>query len=276
MCKNVPTIDIYGAVRRPGTYSLSAGMTLSSIIRLAGGLAENAYLGQGTIVRRRTAKDGAQLDIETIVFDTQKAVSGGAEADIVLANKDSIEIRQIQKMQVRVSVEGRVQFPGTYILPDGSTVADLMAYAGGLIDGADLRAAVFTRESVRRVQQIRLEEMFAKSQERFAHNRNMLVRSGGSGESLAGQLSMLGLERLAQNMKRFQARGRIVMNINEHDFTSSEQNLTLENNDRLFIPQRNSTVIVMGRVFSPNAFVLAAGWTVEDYLEKQVACFGCG
>ncbi|MHC4886749.1 MAG: polysaccharide biosynthesis/export family protein, partial [Planctomycetota bacterium] len=266
--QDAPTVSILGAVRRPGTFRLTSGMRLGDLLALAGGSTARAYRGTSTIVRRRYAPGKQHFDVTLIPFSLQEVEGITGAARWSLQNHDQVVVRQVQALQVKVLIGGRVQFPGTYILPDGSRISDLLAVAGGLLDKADLRAGVFSRESIRTLQQRRLQDLFARSEEHFARRRSMVTRDGRVNEAVASHLDMLGLDRLSENMLRFQTQGRVVLRLNDKDFPESEDNLVLESGDRLMVPRRMNTVLVMGRVFYPNAFVWRDGMRVKDYLRK--------
>ncbi len=266
--QNSPQVTIQGAVRRPGIYPLTSGMRLADVVALAGGITEEAYLGKNTLVRRRLSADRTRLDVETLDFELDPVLQGEGGAEILMQNQDAVVIRRVQKMAVNARVTGRVRFPGEYVLPHGAQVADLLEAAGGLASSADLRGAVFTRDRVRRLQQQRLEQMIARSEEVFARNRDVLLRTGHGGEGLAGQASLQGLNRLAANMARYQVDGRVVLDLLNPDFESSTHNLVLENGDALDIPAFTVTVTVVGRVFSPNTFVWEEGLSIKEYIEK--------
>jgi polysaccharide biosynthesis/export protein len=266
--QDLPTVTIIGGVRKPGAYRLTSGMTLSDLLHLAGGPTKDAFIGTSNLVRRSHARAGRHFDVALIPFRLDRVMSRGTDGRVALKNFDQVVIRKVQSLQVRVEIEGRVQFPGTYILPDGSRISDLLAQAGGLLDKADLRGAVFTRDRIKMLQQQRLDDLFARSEEHFAQRRNMITRDGRVNEAVASHLSFLGLDRIVDNMKRFQAHGRVVLDFTSDKFRNGDDDLLLESGDALVIPRRMNAIVVMGRVFYPNAFVRRSKWTVEDYVEK--------
>ncbi len=265
--QDAPTISIIGAIRKPGVYRLSGGLTLEALVDLAGGPTGDAYQGTSMIVRRRINENGKHFDAEVLPFNLSLLLNG-SETPIRLENHDHVVIRKVQSLQVKVKIGGRVQFPGTYILPDGSRISDLLIAAGGLLDKADLRAAVFSRESIRTIQQRRLEDLFMNSEEHFSRNRNYITRDGRVTEAVASHLDLLGLSRLSENMRQFQAQGRVVLDLMRDDFVDSQDDLVLEEQDVLYIPRRMNSVVILGRVFYPNAFVWRDGMTVDDYINK--------
>lgn len=267
--RDEPQVSILGAVRKPGKYRLSSGMRVRDLLLLSANATADAYEGNSMIVRRRRADDRCHLDVELIPFNLPQALQGDASSNLPLQNNDQVVIRRVQALQVRVDIFGRVQFPGTYILPDGSSISDLLQTAGGLLPEADLRAALFSRESVRQESVRQLNDMQRRNQEYFTRVRNQVTRDGYYNESMANQMALQGLGQLGSNAKMVQATGRIVLDLMQDDFPETADDLTLENGDRLVIPRRKNTVAVLGRVFNPNAFICreSKGLRVREYLE---------
>ncbi len=262
------SVRIMGGVRKPGSYKLTANMTLGDLIRVAGGPTSDAFAGESKIVRRKRANGDMHLDVEIIPFRLDEVQRRLADYDFLLENQDQIVIKRVQSMQVSVRIGGRVQFPGTYVLPDGSKISSLIAEAGGLLPDADLRAAVFTRKRIQQIQQARLDDLLTRMNETFSDGRNKVVRDGHNNEGIAAHLSYLGLGQLATNIERFQARGRLVVNLLCEAFLASHHNVVLEDGDELYIPRRENIVMVMGEANYPNAFVWNNSLTVGDYINK--------
>ena len=265
-----PMVRIIGGVRKPGEYYLTSGMTLGDLLQVAGGPAENAYEGESSIVRRRHSRDGKRhFDVKIIPFDLKDILAQKQPARILLKNSDKIVIRQVNNLEVSVKINGWVQFPGTYILPSGSRIEDLVKMAGGILTGSDLRGAVFKRKRVSEIENRNLKKFYAHATEQFARIRDKVTLTGHPTESFANHLSLLGQNRLVTNMKKFQATGRVVIDLTQDNFPQTDNNMVLEYGDELTIPQRMTTIAVMGRIFNPSAYLWKQGLTVGDYLEKS-------
>ena len=262
------TVKITGGVRKPGVYKLTANLTLGELIRLAGGPTSDAFPGESKIVRLKHSNNDMQMNVENYRFRLDDVLHRLADHDLLLENQDQIVIKRVQSMQVTVRIGGRVSFPGTYILPDGSKISTLLAEAGGLLPDADLRAAVFTRKKIQQFQQARLDDLFTRMDQAFGDGRNRVIRDGHNNEGIAAHLSYLGLSNLTNNIERFQARGRLVINMSSSCFIDSLDNQTLEDGDELYIPRRENIIMVLGECNYPNAFVWQNGMTVGDYIAK--------
>ena len=58
--------------------------------------------------------------------------------DVVSKFTSSIDFNSNTEVIVNVSISGEVNSPGNYYLPVGATLKDLVAYAGGFTDSADV------------------------------------------------------------------------------------------------------------------------------------------
>lgn len=129
------TVEIKGAVLRPGMYQLDSGITtVGQLIARAGGLTEEALTTRGIMHRRK-----ADRSLQVKSFNT-KAILDHSVADVALANEDVIYIPSLEEQhqeQVLV-IDGEVIYPGTYEYAEGTTIEDLILQAGGMKDNASM------------------------------------------------------------------------------------------------------------------------------------------
>lgn len=129
------TVEIKGAVLRPGMYQLDSGITtVGQLIARAGGLTEEALTTRGIMHRRK-----ADRSLQVKSFNT-KAIIDHSVADVALANEDIIYIPSLEEQhqeQVLV-IDGEVIYPGTYEYAEGTTIEDLILQAGGMKDNASM------------------------------------------------------------------------------------------------------------------------------------------
>ncbi|MGK9117693.1 SLBB domain-containing protein [Olivibacter jilunii] len=137
-------VTINGAVFRPGEYELSAGLTLSMLIKKADGIKEDAFTNRGYIIR---LKDDFQR--EQISFSVAEVIAGTA-ADIPLKREDIIFISSIFDLRNEYTVEinGEVRSPGKYDYAEGMTLEELIMQAGGFTEsGSGNRVEIARRVS---------------------------------------------------------------------------------------------------------------------------------
>ena len=128
-------IQIKGAVFRPGTFSMTEGITLTQLIKNADGLKGDAYTQRASILRTK-----ADLSSEVLEVNLQAVIEGRQE-DVVLQREDVIRISSIYDVQNEryIQILGEVKRPGTYPYSAGMTPEELILTAGGLQESANIK-----------------------------------------------------------------------------------------------------------------------------------------
>lgn len=263
-----PTVEIIGAVQKPGRYELTTGLRVSELIALADNVTPDVYYDEAELIRRVNDHTNGQLNVKRYRFNLRRALEESGKHDPVLKNGDRLVIRKIRQAEVKARIEGLVRFPGEYVFPANAKITDLIAAAGGLVDDADLRAAVFTRQSVKDLQNARFAHLRERTQRVFENALRDMVQSGQPREGLAAKLALQDTEQLVDRMQRNESTGRVVIPFTSQDFPTSPYNLSLESGDQLYIPRKQETVAVIGCVFTPNSFVATDNLTVREALDR--------
>jgi protein involved in polysaccharide export with SLBB domain len=134
-------VTILGAVFRPGEFELQNGLTVSQLIKNAGGLKEDAFTGRGSIIRLNTDNSKQQLSFNV------NDVLNKASADIRLQREDSVTISSKFDLrnQYKITIKGEVRKPGDFNYADSMKVADLIIRAGGFTEGASAKRIEVSR-----------------------------------------------------------------------------------------------------------------------------------
>ncbi len=129
------SVTISGPVYKPGNYAANNGLTISGLVKLAGGLiSETVNYDHGQIVRKTS---GGKKEI--LSFSLRKALDGDSKNDIVLKPLDEIKLfeeKDISNEIREVYIGGAVRNGGKFEYHDGITVADLVLLANGLNNDA--------------------------------------------------------------------------------------------------------------------------------------------
>jgi len=127
-------IVVEGSVYMPGPYELTAGLTLSQLLKEAQGLTPDAYMDRGII--KRTMPDLAKRSVD---FNPREIISG--KNDIALMREDTILLfnREAFTSNQKVVVGGYVRKPSQYTYRQGLKLSDVIAMSGGFGDEADMR-----------------------------------------------------------------------------------------------------------------------------------------
>ena len=134
-------VTVRGNVWTPGPVGITAGMKVSDVLRLAGGVKPDAYLGEISITRLRP--DSTRIQLRAALRDTTGVVIN----DFPVQEDD--EIRVFSSTDFRptryVAITGAVRKGGQFPYHEGMTVRDLVLLANGLEQSAYLNEAEVAR-----------------------------------------------------------------------------------------------------------------------------------
>ncbi len=254
-----PLVAIKGSINRPAIYELNASETLGDALKLAGGFGALADRSRIAIERLEDRNDKRVVEWKLPDANLAKLSSG----DVLRVFSGVDAGLSVMRQNKRIKVEGEVGRPGEFVLPPNSSLNDALRAAGGTTSSAYLYGAVFTRESVRQVQQ----ENYDRALRDF---ETQLVRTGTTqrvttaDEASAQAASNAANERLIDRLRSLRPNGRIVLQLTSN--AAELPDLILEDGDRLLIPPRANTVGVFGSVFSGGSYLYSPSRTVGDYL----------
>lgn len=138
------TVEIQGAVQRPGVFPSSSNMTLADLVALAGGALPTA--SESIEITRAWAPIGTPVTRVKIA----DVLAGSPEANIVLQPGDTVTLAARSDVVLRpriVNIVGAVKFPGPYqITGQNDRLSELVRRAGGLTDSAFPTGAEFVRD----------------------------------------------------------------------------------------------------------------------------------
>lgn len=226
-------------------------------------------------VIERMKKD--DLTTVLIPFNLGKAIRGDAEQNLPLQagdtvrifSKDDIEV-PVANRSVYVRLAGEINNAGIYKALPGETLRQLVARVGGVTPDAYLFAAELDRESVREMQQKKLEEMADRMEEEVNRSQANKVQSSLDKEDVdnAKYQTEAGLALVAR-FRKVRATGRVVLEIPPDSVQLKDlPDIVLEDGDSFTVPAKPSVVNVMGMVYNQNAFIFRSDKTVGDYINQ--------
>lgn len=168
-----------------------------------------------------------------------------------------------------VRLEGEFVHAGTYSVKPGETLPELVARAGGLTPDAYLYGSEFTRESVRVIQQSRINEYVQKLQMEIARgNIAQSSSAASSAQDLASANTAAISERaLISRLQQVRATGRIVLEERpDSSGVAALPPIQLQDGDTFIVPSVPASINVVGSVYDQNSFLYAPGRRVGDYL----------
>jgi protein involved in polysaccharide export with SLBB domain len=172
--------------------------------------------------------------------------------------------RPLERQAILATIEGEVDRPGRYYLQPGSTIADLLARAGGLTSGAFVFGTHVDRQGLKQQEQ----ESFDKAISNLELTAAALPLSASvleGGPALA-QVRSQGALAIIARLKDQKPEGRLVLDLTP-DAAALPGQIALENDDQIFVPPRPKTVGVFGAVYQTGSFLYRPGSRISDYLK---------
>ncbi len=263
-------VHITGAVKSPGTFGYSPGMTVKELLSYTGGLLRYSNREEAELTRINITPLGPQM--ERIVINPQKAIDGDPQHDILLKVDDYLFIKTVPEWEFYrvVTIKGEVKYPGTYTVKKGERISSLIERAGGFTEEAYLRGAVFTRKSVRELQQRQLDEAINRLEQEFLSLSARTVEAALSQEEVQQQMAAAERRKdLLAKMRTAKAQGKISIKLEPlKRFKDSPYDIPLEDSDSLYIPERPDQIQVIGAVYNPSSFVYDPQGRVASYIKK--------
>lgn len=265
-----PLVALTGNVKTPAIFEIKGSASLADAFAWAGGVDSAAE--QRQIIVEKTV-DNSYKTVAELVAD--KATIATRLASIPLHPTDVIRVfapgavavqAQLQNEYVRVS--GEVRQSGVFQIRKGETLRELMFRLGGATDAGYVYATQLRRESVKRLQQQKLDELadrFDRDLESAATSR---VAGTTDKDAVAIQAAELERQRkVSQKLRSVKAEGRIVLELEDGNAQLKNlPDLALQDGDSIYLPRKPGTVEVLGSVFQSNSFIYSPRRTVKDYL----------
>ena len=255
-------VAVTGSVNTESIFELRKGESLEQVLAFAGGPNSLADPSRLLLYRQSNANRIGAEQIDRVAAVTTRATAG----DIVQVLSEGSLERSVTRQSVVVRIEGEVNTPGTYYMPAGTPLSEVLARAGGLTSRAFVYGTRFERTSVRRQQRQAFRE--ALDQLELTLTAAPLTNNGiGDAAERAAQNSSA--RAVLQRLREAEPDGRLVLDVPPSS-TSLPDTFVLENNDRILIPARPVTVGVFGAVYRPASFVISDGQPlrVRDYVER--------
>ena len=131
-------IKVSGWTRVQGTFSREEGQRVGGFLKKLSLVLPDTYLERGELVR--TMVDGTK---QYFAFNLAKAMAGDASQDLVMEDRDAIELYKIGDFRLpkTLTVVGPVTRPGSFEFIEGMRASDLLFRAGVPLRNANLYVA---------------------------------------------------------------------------------------------------------------------------------------
>ena len=267
-----PKVQVHGEVLHPGTYPLSQGMTAAQLVRIAGGFKRSALLDDGDLTSYEV-RDGRQVISRRSAVKIGAAVNNpGSDADVALKTGDVLTVHQISgwnDIGSSISLEGEVNYPGSYGIQEGERLSSVLKRAGGFRPTAYPAGAVLVRNQVK--------ELEDKSRNELIHQIETTPAGAKLAPSISAQDDAATLQLLAAQQKEVVARlrsqtatGRLVIKITAEiaSWEGTPADIELRRGDVLTVPKKPGFVLVSGQVYNASAITFVPGKNAGWYLKR--------
>ena len=244
------TVTISGEVHYPGTYRFAENETVEDLIIQAGGMTEAASLVKVDVARRITNPKATEANdriAETFSFKLTDNYSIPDQPDFTLQPFDEVYVRRSPNYteQQNVSIEGEVQFQGTYALSNkGQRLSDVIKQAGGLTERAYPEGTKLLR--LMTPEERDMMETVLRTAQRNSGKDSIDIR-----KLLTNATYPVGIE-LDKAMAR----------------PNSDDDPILREGDRIVVPRYTNTVSINGEVLYPNTVQFKDGENANYYIER--------
>lgn len=263
------TVSIAGKVNKPGEYLFFKGMKLRDLIFMAGNITQDAYLANAEIARYRTSGD--ELKLDRLQVNLREALSSdGAKQNYPLEPKDKVFIQGLPNWQIEnfMSITGEVRYPGQYPFIPGEKLSSVIERAGGFTKKAFLSGAVFTRQSVKMIQEKALKEQVSQLEEAVLQE-SVRPQNMTAADLQTFQAATVARKDMLKKLQSAEVSGRMLIHLSDlPQLKGGSFDVPLEPKDALEIPMTPSVVTISGEVFNPASMVFVEGKTVQYYLER--------
>ena len=242
------TVTISGEVLYPGVYRFAENETVEDLILQAGGPTDAASLVKVDVARRVSnpmAMEAEDQIAQTFSFKLTPDFSIADQPDFKLQPFDEVYVRRSPNYteQQNVTIEGEVQFEGTYALANkGQHLSDLIKQAGGLTKRAYPKGAKLLR-LMTQDERDQMETMLRTAQ-RNSGNDSIDVK-----KLVTNANYPVGIE-LDKALKN----------------PGSDDDPTLREGDRIVVPRYDGTVKINGEVLYPNTVYFKEGKDADYYI----------
>ena len=269
--EDAPRVTITGEVLRPGSFPLSENMTISQLVRLAGGFKRDAYL-QDADLTSYSVIDGKRVvgDLRTVPIGS--VVNGNdSNADQPLKAGDILNIHQVAgwtEIGDSITIQGQVAYPGSYGLRDGERLSSVIRRAGGFRATAYAEGTVLVRDEVRELEEKSRQELIRQIETSSAAAR--LSPTLGSDTPAALQLIKTQQDEILGQLKSQPATGRLVVHISPDisSWANTPYDVEVRRGDVITIPKRPGYVLVTGQVYNSTALTFTPGKAARWYLGR--------
>lgn len=240
-------VTVLGGVKRPNVYELKEDENLSTAIGFANGVSAKANLDSINLIRiedgkvtRKNLGDISILETE-IAFDSDRLII------------DEYDFREVE-------IEGAVRNPGKYLVNEGEGILALVNRAGGYSKSAYPFGGILENAQTKRINRNAVDELYKT----FLDELFSVSQASQSRQDSSNLIFLL------DELKNLPISGRVIA---EFDLStlrlSPEQDIFLQEGDKVIIPEFVNQVYIYGEVASEGTVKFDDAEDLNYYINKK-------
>jgi len=239
---------VSGAIMFPGTYPLADRVKLNDLIDVVGVIETKA--ASNVVVTKALKEVNQLIKADPEIFELNSLMTD----EIILSGEFYVDVPKAINEAINgfVKLEGEFKVPGDYAFSRTEPLSEIILRAGGLTTTAYPLGAVLERKSIK-AQEKESNEILAAQLEASVLT---LAQSDidGVGEQIKAVLGF------SQQLRNQPTTGRMTVNIMDNN------NLYLQDGDKLMLPKRPSHVSIVGSVQRTTVASYNKNKTYKDYI----------
>jgi protein involved in polysaccharide export with SLBB domain len=240
------TVEVSGAVYKPGIYPYGQGLTVQDAIMLAGGLTGQALRSEVEVARPK--KDNPnESEYFQVPIDEGLSLR---DDEFLLEYNDVVMVRidERRRPQRVVAIEGEVNRPGPYVMVSREDrLSALVKRAGGFTDYADLDGGILLRTT-------RLSQADVFARERLKQSK--LYTKDSSKFDFEMDTSSVRIDTIALNIRASMRN------------PGGRQDFVLKRGDKVIVPEFINMVRITGGVNYPTQVAYESNTRLGHYLRR--------
>lgn len=254
-------VALNGAIRGPGTYFAGPDTLLQDLLTAAGGTIGWTDTSSieiiSTVVEPTTGRSLTNV--------TRTSLNGALLASYAVRPQDEFRFNEVfnDANVGMATVEGEVRFAGAYKLTRGEHLSDLLSRAGGLTNTAYPYGTMFLRKSAATQEQ----ESYIRTAKEVEDQ--LIIAMTRVGNDKLDPATFAAMQNFVTDLRNQKPLGRISATADPSILAARPAlDPLLEPGDVIYIPQRPSTVSVLGQVMQAGSFPYEAGLSLSDYIGR--------
>ena len=244
----INAVPVVGNVRFPGLYPTARDLSALDLFNFAGGF----------LLSKLNTEPVFDVGIRSRGFGSFGFNELRTLTNITMLN---LKIDEGSSLASYVELVGEFKNPGVYAVTKNTSLGELYERAGGLTENAYPLGGIFTRKSIQKIETDALKRSKAELSE-------IMASAVASGYVQQSATDLVGLISLMSSLENANPIGRLVTELNPVKIQNNiEDNIILENGDKIYIPTIQTTVTIVGQVLNPVTVPHIVGATFDDYLK---------